>query len=66
MTEFETPLIRDLSKLMPSVLLGLLIAVGFFVVFVIPFNMTVYGEHCSVTTSYSIAKWFLESLIMQC
>ena len=66
MSDFETPIMRDISKLMIQVLLGLGIAVGFIIFFVFPFNLTVYGDHCTMTTSYSIAKWFLESLIMQC
>jgi hypothetical protein len=66
MTEFETPRIRDITKLIPSVLLGLLIAIGIMIFFIFQFNLTVYGDHCSITTSYSIAKWVLESLTVQC
>lgn len=66
MSDYETPLIRDLSKMMPSVLLGLLIVVGGIVFFVFPFNLTVYGDHCTMTKSYSIAKWIVESLTISC
>jgi hypothetical protein len=66
MSDFETPLMRDISKIIPQIFLGLLMAIGSILFFVFPFNLTVYGEHCSVTTSYSIAKWILESLTLQC
>lgn len=66
MSDYETPLFRDLSKLMPQVLLGLLVAVGLLLFFAFPFNATVYGDHCTVKTQYSLAKWILESLTLQC
>lgn len=66
LSDFETPIMRDLSKLALPMLLSLLIAICLFIFFVWPFSLTVYGEHCSVTTSYSIARWILESLTLQC
>ena len=66
MTDFETPIMRDISKLMPPLLLGMLIAIGLTILFLVPFSMTVYGENCSVTTSYTIAKWIVRSLTIQC
>lgn len=63
---FETPLMRDISKLSVQVLFGLLIAVAMIGFFFFPFSFTVYGEHCSVSTSYSIARYILEQLTISC
>lgn len=66
MTDFETPLMRDISKLMPSVLLGLLITVAGILFFVWPIHGSVSGDGCTITTSYSPARWLWESLTIKC
>lgn len=66
MSDFETPIIRDISRLLTQLAIGSLIAFAGIMIFVFPFHLTVYGDHCSMTTSYSIAKWILESLTIEC
>lgn len=65
-SDFETPLMRDISKLSIQILFGLLIAVTILFLFVWPFSVTIYGDHCTVQTSYSIARYVLEQLTISC
>ena len=66
MTDFETPIMRDIFKLMPNIILGILIIICGLLIFVIPFHLTVYGDHCTMTKSYSFAQWILDSVLMKC
>lgn len=66
MSDFETPIMRDISKLALPLLIVLLITIVLFFTFVFPFSLTVYGEHCSETTSYSLIRWLIRSLTIQC
>lgn len=64
--EFETSLFRDLSKLLPSVLIGMISFLVVFFTCIWQFPMTVIGPHCMESTSYSIAQWIFRSLTIQC
>lgn len=66
MSDFETPIMRDLSRLLWPIALGMLFFIGIFMLFIFPFSATIYGEHCSATSSWSIATIIYRSLMMQC
>lgn len=66
MSDFETPLFRDISKIIPSVFIGILVALCTIFFFIMRFNLTVYGENCSESTSYTIIGWVLRSMTIQC
>lgn len=66
MTEYESPLMRDLQKLMPSILIGLILTISIFIIFLVPFHLTVHGHEWQCTKNYTIAKWILDSVMMNC
>lgn len=66
MSDFETPIMRDLSKLVYPILLGMLFFIGIFFLFLFPYSVTVYGPHCTVQTSYSFAQYVWEQLTISC
>lgn len=66
MTDYETPIMRDLSKLTWQILLGLLIGIGIIFLFVFPYHMSVIGPHCIETTDYSIPQWIIREVTIQC
>lgn len=63
---FETPLMRDVSKLMFQILMGLVGAVGFIMIFVFPFGITEFCNHGMVTTSGSFAGMIVSDLTGVC
>ena len=63
---FESPLMRDLSKLSPQILLGLIIGIVGIIVFVFPFNITEYCNHGIVTTQNSLFATFISDLTGSC
>lgn len=66
MTDYETPMMRDISKAILQWTLGLLIGLGVFFFLFFPFSLTVFGQHCMEETSYSIPQWIFRSLTIQC
>lgn len=65
-SDYETPLMRDIEKVLPRYVLGLLIGLGIVFLFVFPFSLSVYGQHCIETTGYTIPQWIIRSLTIQC
>ena len=66
MSDFETPIMRDISKLMFYVMMGLLGAVGTIMFVFFPFSLTVYGNHCMEGGGFSILDWIFRSLTISC
>jgi hypothetical protein len=66
MTEFETPLMRDLYKVLLPILYGVMIGIALLFVCCFPFSMTVYGYNCMEMSQYSIAEYIVRSLTIQC
>lgn len=66
MTDYETPIMRDIRKLTWQILLGLLGAVVVIFLFVFPYHMSVIGPHCIETTDYSIPQWIFREFTIKC
>lgn len=65
-SSYETPLMRDLDRVLPRYFLGFLIGLSLVLLFIWPFSLTVYGPHCMEMTDYTIPQWILRSLTIQC
>ena len=64
--EFETPLMRDFSKLLPAILLSMIsFVVGFFLL-VFPFSIREYCNNGIVTTSGSLVSMIISDLTGVC
>jgi bacteriorhodopsin len=62
MTDFETPLMRDLSKLMPKILLFLVTFIVAFIVGIYPIGLTEYGNGWIVQTTGTITQFILDNI----
>lgn len=66
MSDFETPMMRDISKMMFYIMIGLLSAIGTIVFVFFPFSLTVYGNHCWEGGGFSILEYIVRSLTISC
>jgi len=64
--QYETPLMRDLSKLSVQVMFGLIGALAFFMIFLFPFSITEFCNHGIVTTSNNLFGTFISDLTGVC
>ena len=65
MSDFESPFMRDLSKILSSnqVIIFLLVFLVGFLVFVFPLNgMVVQGCNGYAITSMTVAQWFIQQI----
>ena len=65
-SDFETPLMRDFSKVSLQIMFGLIGALGFIFLFLFPFGITEFCNHGMVTTSGSIVGMIVSDLTGVC
>ena len=63
---YETPIMRDVMKVTRQVLVGILIALCVLFVTIFPLHFTVIGQHCTITSDFSLAEWIYRSLTISC
>lgn len=62
MTDYETPLMRDISKALPGILAGVLIALGIFALLFGRFHGEYHGNGCIITTAWTVPRYIMQMI----
>lgn len=62
MTEYETPLMRDISKALPGIMIGIILGLAVFTITFARFNAEYHGNGCIITTTWTVPRYVMQMI----